>query len=150
MLTRQVFVVTESAATADALRAYLSARGTQDHWQVASAPANFAEDPTAQYVLVARIAQAAPDLLIMTLGAPTSEVFIHQHSPALPPCWALCVGQALRVELGLVRRAPRRLRKLGLEWAWRCWQEPARLIPRYVQDALWFPVAVARDVIRPR
>jgi exopolysaccharide biosynthesis WecB/TagA/CpsF family protein len=150
MLSRRVCVVVESAATAEALRSYLSARGPQANWQVDIAPPNFAEDPAAQYQLVQRIQRAAPDLLIMTLGAPTSEVFIHQHSPALPPCWALCIGQALRVELGLVRRAPRRWRKLGLEWAWRCWQEPGRLIPRYVQDALWFPVAVVSDVLRQR
>jgi exopolysaccharide biosynthesis WecB/TagA/CpsF family protein len=150
MLSRRVCVVVESAATAAALRAYLSARGAQHYWQIDIAPSDFVEDPRSQYQLVERIQQASPDLLIMTLGAPTSEVFIHQHSPVLPPCWALCIGQALRVELGLVRRAPRRWRRLGLEWAWRCWQEPTRLIPRYVQDALWFPFAIVLDVLRLR
>jgi N-acetylglucosaminyldiphosphoundecaprenol N-acetyl-beta-D-mannosaminyltransferase len=61
-------------------------------------------------------------------------------------CWALCVGQGLRVELGLTARAPRSLRALGLEWAWRLAQEPRRLGLRYVLDALWFPVAVLRDL----
>jgi N-acetylglucosaminyldiphosphoundecaprenol N-acetyl-beta-D-mannosaminyltransferase len=52
----------------------------------------------------------------------------------------------LRIELGLVRRAPSLMRAAGLEWAWRVWQEPRRLCARYVLDALWFPAAVLREL----
>jgi N-acetylglucosaminyldiphosphoundecaprenol N-acetyl-beta-D-mannosaminyltransferase len=86
----------------------------------------------------------------MTLGAPVSEVFVDRHAAMLPPCWALCVGQAVRVEIGLVARAPEGWRRLGLEWAWRCRQEPRRLGLRYARAAVWYPVAVMRDLLSGR
>jgi N-acetylglucosaminyldiphosphoundecaprenol N-acetyl-beta-D-mannosaminyltransferase len=51
----------------------------------------------------------------------------------------------VRVELGLVRRAPRGWRRLGLEWLWRLRQEPGRLWRRYLGAMVWFPVAMLRD-----
>jgi N-acetylglucosaminyldiphosphoundecaprenol N-acetyl-beta-D-mannosaminyltransferase len=103
-------------------------------------------DEAAQSALVRMIVQSACSILVMTLGAPVSEVFVHRHRQALPPCWALCVGQALRVELNLVRRAPLLWRQCGLEWFWRLRLEPRRLLGRYVRALLWFPVAVLRDL----
>jgi N-acetylglucosaminyldiphosphoundecaprenol N-acetyl-beta-D-mannosaminyltransferase len=88
--------------------------------------------------------------MVVTLGAPVSEIFVQKNRDRLPGCWALCVGQALRVELGLVRRAPPRWQSLGLEWAWRLREEPGRLGTRYLKDALWFPVAVLRDLVDGR
>jgi N-acetylglucosaminyldiphosphoundecaprenol N-acetyl-beta-D-mannosaminyltransferase len=39
-----------------------------------------------------------------------------------------------------VRRAPRWMQKLGLEWVHRLWQEPQRLAKRYLVDGLPFAV----------
>jgi N-acetylglucosaminyldiphosphoundecaprenol N-acetyl-beta-D-mannosaminyltransferase len=86
----------------------------------------------------------------MTLGAPVSETFVYRYRDTISPCWALCVGQALRVEIGLTPRAPRGWRRLGLEWAWRCVWEPWRLVPRYIRAAAWFPCAVGLDLARLR
>jgi exopolysaccharide biosynthesis WecB/TagA/CpsF family protein len=143
---RRVVVVAETAATASRLRQWLTARHWAENWRVELAPPGLAANVAAQATLVQAIMAARPDILILTLGAPVSEVFIYRHRAALPPVWALCIGQAVRVEIGLVKRAPKFWRIAGLEWAWRCVQEPRRLGLRYAKDLAWFPWAVARDL----
>ncbi len=145
---RRVFAIVEASVTADRLRQWLSDRGWRDNWTIETAPREFGVDQAAQMALAHRIAVARPHILIMTLGAPVSEVFVYRYRDTMPPCWVLCVGQALRVELGLAVRAPRVWRRLGLEWAWRCAHEPRRLGARYLWGALWFPCAVLLDLAR--
>jgi len=144
--SQRLFLVVESEATAVAARAWAQARGLASRTDVAVAVPNLGEDRIAQEVLADAVAAHDATLLVMTLGAPVSEVFVHRNRDRLPPCWAICVGQGLRVELGLVARAPRRWRAVGLEWLWRIQQEPRRLGLRYLLDAVWFPVAVVRDL----
>jgi len=142
-----VFLVVESTATARAATDWSARRGLAGRIQVAVAPADLGTNEAADRALVREIRSARPSILIMTLGAPASEKFVHRHRHALPACWALCVGQALRVELGLARRAPKLWQGLGLEWLWRLAREPRRLAGRYAQALLWFPVAVWLDLV---
>jgi exopolysaccharide biosynthesis WecB/TagA/CpsF family protein len=142
--SKSVFVVVESEETESALRAWARGQGLFGLWAEV-APAGLSAKPAVQEALARRIQQAAPDILIITLGAPLSEVFIDQHRHILPCCWALCVGQAVRIHLGLVARAPAAWQGLGLEWLWRIRQEPRRLLGRYVRAAFWFPVAVWQE-----
>ena len=142
---KRVFMVVESASTALAVTNWASRLGLA-YLQVAAAPRGLADDAEAQTRLACAIRDAAPAILIMTLGAPLSETFVHRHRTDLPPCWALCVGQAVRVELGLTARAPRIWQRTGLEWLWRLLHEPRRLAGRYARAASWFPVAVWQDL----
>jgi exopolysaccharide biosynthesis WecB/TagA/CpsF family protein len=146
LASRRVVVVAESWATQLALRDWLVPRGLSRAWHAVVAPRQLGEDAVAEAALVAAIAAFAPDILIMTLGAPVSEEFVYRHMEALPPCWALCFGQAVRVEIGLMGRAPRAMRLLGLEWFWRSLREPRRLLPRYARAAMWLPRAIAADL----
>ena len=144
---QRLSVVVEADCTRRALHRWADAQGL-DGLHVITAPPDMGADARAQADLARTIARAAPDVLVMTLGAPVSEVFVHTHRAMLGDCWALCVGQAVRVHLGLVQRAPATWQRLGLEWLWRVRQEPARLTGRYVRALLWFPVAIAGDVRR--
>ena len=144
----RIFLIVESRVTAVAASLWAHAIGLADRIEITVAPPRLDSDEVAQSELVQSIVQAAPTLLVITLGAPVSEVFVHRHRHALPPCWALCVGQALRVELALTRRAPALWQAFGLEWLWRLVHEPRRLLSRYVQSLAWFPVAIWRDVSR--
>jgi N-acetylglucosaminyldiphosphoundecaprenol N-acetyl-beta-D-mannosaminyltransferase len=89
-------------------------------------------------------------VLLMAVGAPRSEVFVDTYRALLPPCWAFCVGQAVKIELGLVRRASPKWQSAGLEWLWRLFQEPKRLAKRYVTAAGGFGLAVVEDQLRTR
>ncbi len=143
--TRRLLVVVESHRTRAVFLAWAEQRGLP-HAQAIIAPAKLAGDAAAQMALAAAISAAAPDILVLTLGAPLSETFVHTHRHVLPQCWALCVGQAVRVQLGLTERAPLAWQRAGLEWLWRIRQEPQRLAGRYARALAWFPVAVAQDL----
>ena len=142
----RIFILVESRATAAAARLWANTTCLADRISIAVAPPGLAADERAQADLVQRIGMEAPTLLVMTLGAPVSEVFVHRNRQALPPCWALCVGQALRVEMALTRRAPAFWQALGLEWLWRLAHEPRRLLGRYARALAWFPIAIWRDL----
>ena len=142
---RKLLVVVESQRTRAAFIAWADRSGLP-HAQAIIAPAKLAGDTAAQMALATAIGAVAPDVLVLTLGAPLSETFVHVHRNLLPGCWALCVGQAVRVQLGLTERAPRAWQRAGLEWLWRIRQEPRRLAARYARALAWFPVAVARDL----
>ncbi len=144
-----IFIVVESKQSEWAAIAWAARLGLTGRIRVALAPPGLAGNAAAQAKLAADIRLARPTILVMTLGAPVSEEFVHRQRGVLPPCWALCVGQAVRVELGLTQRAPAAYRRLGLEWLWRIGQEPRRLLGRYAKALAWFPVAVLRD-LQPR
>jgi exopolysaccharide biosynthesis WecB/TagA/CpsF family protein len=143
---RRVLVVAEGPRTADALHRWADARDLGSLWHAVVAPPRLLDDPEGQQSLVQCVARCAPDILVMTLGAPASEIFVHRHRSSLRARWALCCGQAVRVELGLAWRAPAWLGRLNLEWAWRLMHEPKRLAPRYLRDALATPMLVMADL----
>jgi exopolysaccharide biosynthesis WecB/TagA/CpsF family protein len=143
-----VFAVVETESTAAALTAWAARRGLAESVRAHVAARDLLNQPAEQRRVAAEASAFGATILVMTLGAPVSEVFAYRHRECLPPCWVLCVGQALRVELGLVTRAPRVVRALALEWFWRILQEPRRLAPRYLRAAIGFPVAAMRDAAR--
>jgi exopolysaccharide biosynthesis WecB/TagA/CpsF family protein len=147
LATIRVAVVLESEATRKCLDLWLAGRGLLGNWSILVAPAAFSKRAEDQRRLAKEVAASRPQIVLVTLGAPTSETFVDMNRNELPPCWVLCVGQALRVEIGMIDRAPKAMRALGLEWAWRIYQEPRRLVPRYLKAGLWFPLAVARDLV---
>jgi exopolysaccharide biosynthesis WecB/TagA/CpsF family protein len=146
IVRQSLFLVVESQSTFAAASAWAGGLGPEQRIRIALAPPGLAGDLAAQLRLADAIRAAAPSLLVVTLGAPLSEVFVHRHRHVLPPCWALCLGQAVRVELGLTRRAPGAWHRFGLEWLWRIGQEPRRLTGRYGLALAWLPVAILRDL----
>jgi N-acetylglucosaminyldiphosphoundecaprenol N-acetyl-beta-D-mannosaminyltransferase len=98
--------------------------------------------------VVARINAARPDLLFVGMGSPRQEIWLGRHFPQLTCRLALPVGGAFEVLAGRRSRAPVRLQKAGLEWAWRLAQEPRRLARRYLVDDLRFLPMVLRELCR--
>ncbi len=140
-----VVAIVDGESTRVSILMWLAARGLKK-WHVIAAPRGLSGDRVASHRLGAQVAAHSPHIVLIGLGAPTSEMFVVGQSASWPACWVLCVGQALRIEAGVVRRAPQWLGIVGLEWLWRLMQEPRRLMPRYVRAALWFPVAVFQDL----
>ena len=149
LASQRMCLVLESEQTARAVRDWSAAKRLAECVTTFVAPPGLLADAAAQAAMLAAIREASPTILVMTLGAPQSEILVHRHRDALPPCWALCVGQAVRIELGLTARAPAFWQRMGLEWLWRARQEPRRLIRRYMRALLWFPAAILQDM-RPR
>jgi len=86
--------------------------------------------------ILRRIETANPAILLVAFGNPKQEIWIHRHKDRLKVPVAIGVGGALDMIAGNLKRAPRWVQAMQLEWAFRLAQEPVRLVPRYVNDAL--------------
>lgn len=84
------------------------------------------------------------DLLFVAYGAPEQERWIARNLPYLPVKVAIGVGGALDFISGRKKRAPKILRRIGLEWFYRLLQEPQRL-PRILNATVKFPFLVFKQ-----
>ena len=84
---------------------------------------------------LARLRAAAPDITVIGLGAPREMIWSQRHRDELPPGLVLTCGGWFGHLVGDERRAPRMLRRSGLEWIARVAQAPTRLGPRYARGA---------------
>lgn len=75
----------------------------------------------------------APDIVWVSLGAPKQEQFMSRLLPLLNRGVLFGVGAVFNFYAGVgkVRRAPRWMRRLRLEWLHRALEEPSKNIPRY-------------------
>lgn len=109
---------------------------------VCSPPIGFERDDRENDAILSQIRTAQPDLVIVGLGAPKQELWVHRHREQLCAKAALCVGATIDFLAGEKRRAPRWMQRVGLEWFHRMASEPRRLIRRYAKDAWVFPQLV--------
>jgi N-acetylglucosaminyldiphosphoundecaprenol N-acetyl-beta-D-mannosaminyltransferase len=99
-----------------------------------------------QAALHVRIRLAHPDILFVAFGQPKGERWIDQHFLKLGVPVCVQIGASLDFAAGRLRRAPRWMQKIGLEWAFRLALEPRRLGVRYLRNG-WFIVRmVVRDL----
>lgn len=110
-----------------------------------SPPLGFEHRPDENAAIVERVAASRADLLVLGLGAPKQELWIHAHRRAVQVPVALCVGATIDFLAGEKKRAPRWMQVLGLEWCHRLLSEPRRLAKRYARDAWIFPQLVWRE-----
>jgi N-acetylglucosaminyldiphosphoundecaprenol N-acetyl-beta-D-mannosaminyltransferase len=111
-----------------------------------SPPRGFEENETENARILAEIAAAEPDVLIVGLGAPKQELWVHKHRDRIRAKIALCVGATIDFLAGDKQRAPRWMRSSGLEWVHRVALEPKRLSGRYLRDGLALPGLVFREL----
>jgi N-acetylglucosaminyldiphosphoundecaprenol N-acetyl-beta-D-mannosaminyltransferase len=100
--------------------------------------------------LVEQIRESKADVLLVAFGAPRQEAWIRKHRDRLGVRSALGVGGLLDFYSGRIPRAPQWLRELGLEWAYRLYQEPGRMWRRYLVGNIVFLCRVARERRRER
>jgi N-acetylglucosaminyldiphosphoundecaprenol N-acetyl-beta-D-mannosaminyltransferase len=143
----RVFFIANSEKTADGLRRWLLDRGfPEDSIGISVPPFGFERHAEHSRDLAARIRQHRATHLFVGVGAPKSEIWCHQHRHLLGDCYVLCVGAGLEFFLGLRKRAPVIMRKVGMEWLWRFGQEPRRLFRRYFLESWQFVIAMVDDL----
>jgi N-acetylglucosaminyldiphosphoundecaprenol N-acetyl-beta-D-mannosaminyltransferase len=106
-------------------------------------------NPAEDGPLMERIRSANPELLLVALGAPKQELWLHRASPRIRPTVGIGVGAALDFVAG-ARRAPRWMSRAGLEWFFRLVQEPRRLGRRYLVNDPRFLLILYRTLRLPR
>ncbi len=93
--------------------------------------------------VIADIAKSGAKLLFVCLGAPEQEKWISENAVLLAEAGVLCavgLGGSFDVWSGKVKRAPRIVRSLGLEWLFRSLSSPKRI--GRIGSVLSFSVAV--------
>ena len=99
---------------------------------------------------VAEIRDSRADLLFVAFGQPKGERWIQEHLDTLGVPVCVQVGASLDFVAGRVRRAPRWVQKIGMEWAWRIGTDPFRLGPRYARNAAFLLRMALIDLRRGR
>jgi N-acetylglucosaminyldiphosphoundecaprenol N-acetyl-beta-D-mannosaminyltransferase len=113
-----------------------------------SPPLGFEKDDYENRQILDRIAVAGPDVLIVGLGAPKQELWVHKHRLHIEATVAVCAGATIDFLAGEKKRAPVWMQRLGLEWFFRMLSDPRRLVRRYARDAWVFPQLIAKELLR--
>lgn len=144
------FFVVSDLATEGSIRRRLEQQGFGfADVAFAEPPFGFENDGLASQSLVDAIRRHQTTHIFMSVGAPKSEIWLHQHSAVLGDAYGLCFGSGANYMAGTRRRAPLVMRRLGLEWLHRLASEPRRLWRRYLLASWGYLIAMARDWNRP-
>lgn len=101
-----------------------------------SPPYGFEKDENMINEIIRLVKDAKPDILIVGLGCPKQELFMYRYCKEMNVPISLGLGASLDFEAGNVKRAPKWMSDLGLEWLYRIMQDPERLFKRYWNDAI--------------
>jgi N-acetylglucosaminyldiphosphoundecaprenol N-acetyl-beta-D-mannosaminyltransferase len=90
------------------------------------------------------IRRSGADVVLVAFGAPRQDLWIRGNLSKLGAKVVIGVGGLLDFFSGRIPRAPRWIRKLGIEWCYRLCQEPKRLWRRYLLGNVVFLARLAR------
>ena len=87
--------------------------------------------------IIKQINESKAEILLVGLGAPKQEKWIHQYAGELNCRILMGIGGSIDVFAGTVKLAPEFMRKAGLEWLYRLIKEPKRAkrmldLPRFI------------------
>jgi N-acetylglucosaminyldiphosphoundecaprenol N-acetyl-beta-D-mannosaminyltransferase len=100
---------------------------------------NFVNDEGEIASVIRMINDCSPTCLIIGLSAPKQEVWITRYRSAMPSVKIyMGVGATIDYQAGVVKRAPRWMTRVGLEWFYRITTEPRRYWRRYLGDLEYF------------
>lgn len=93
--------------------------------------------------IVKEIHQCRPDLLLVAMGCPKQDFFIHKYKKVLNTKVAIGVGGTFDVISGKTKRAPLFIQKIGLEWFYRLLKNPTRIFRQF--SLISFLVAIFKE-----
>jgi len=83
--------------------------------------------------------KSGANVLVVGVGAPKQEKWIMKYKSQLPNIdLFMALGATIDFEAGNIKRAPKIMQKLHLEWLYRLFKEPKRLWRRYLIDDIPF------------
>ena len=94
--------------------------------------------------IIEEINRLTPDFIWVGLGAPKQEIWMHEHADAFRHGVMFGVGAAFNFMSGAIKRAPRWMQALGLEWLHRLVREPRKLWRRYLSTNTIFMIYLIR------
>ena len=100
----------------------------------------------AEQAILGRIRESGADILIGAFSQPRGEKWIAANYEKTGASVCLQIGASLDFAAGRVQRAPRWVRRSGLEWAFRLALEPRRLAGRYARNTAFLIKSLLRDL----
>lgn len=80
--------------------------------------------------------ESKADLVFVGLGSPKQDDFIQNNKELYKIPLSIPIGSGIDIIGGIYKRAPKWISNIGLEWLYRCFQEPKRLFKRYIIGGL--------------
>jgi N-acetylglucosaminyldiphosphoundecaprenol N-acetyl-beta-D-mannosaminyltransferase len=128
-----------------------AARRIESHWKrvhvvgTDAPPLGFERDPDENTRILEAIRDARTQVLLVALGAPKQELWVHEHRDRIQARVALCVGATVDFLAGERSRAPKWMQRSGFEWLYRLGTDPRRLATRYARNALLLPRLIVAE-----
>ena len=94
------------------------------------------------------IANSRADILFVGMPSPKKELFLDHYKDQLNIPFIMGVGGSFDVVAGLVKRAPKWIQKIGLEWFHRLIQEPRKMWKRYLFTNCLFIFFVMKEKLK--
>ncbi len=113
-------------------------------WKIAGYRNGFIDENEIDRV-INEINDAAPDVLLVAMGNPLQESWIHRHKSQLGVPVCVGVGGLFDHWAGNLRRAPGWVRRLGIEWLQILLQQPHKW-RRYLVGNLAFLIRIRRGL----
>jgi N-acetylglucosaminyldiphosphoundecaprenol N-acetyl-beta-D-mannosaminyltransferase len=103
--------------------------------------------PTEEKELAAKVSLLKPDIIWVGLSTPKQERFMARYLPMLDTKLMIGVGAAFLFHTGAIRDSPEWIKRAGLQWLDRLFQEPSRLWRRYLRNNPVFVFQVILQII---
>jgi poly-beta-1,6-N-acetyl-D-glucosamine synthase len=100
--------------------------------------------------IVEEIRTSGAHMLFVGMPTPFKETWCERYRQRLEVPLIMGVGGSFDVLAGFIKRAPRWLQSLGLEWFWRLLMEPRKLWRRYLTTNSEFIWLATREVVARR
>jgi N-acetylglucosaminyldiphosphoundecaprenol N-acetyl-beta-D-mannosaminyltransferase len=114
-----------------------------------SPPFGFENDEQECQKIVTLINKSGATVLAIGVGAPKQEFWIDKYKHQLTTVKIfLAIGATINFEAGNVKRAPKWMSEVGLEWLYRLACEPRRLWKRYLIDSVPFFWLIFKQKLR--
>lgn len=95
--------------------------------------------------VIKEINELKPNVLFVAMGAPIQEKWIYKNRKKLLVDVATGQGGTFDYEAGRIRRAPKFIQKIGLEWLWRLVRQPSRIIRMLVLPKFFIKILIQKD-----
>ncbi len=113
-----------------------------------SPPFGFENNKKKSRDIIRMINEFQTNVLILCVGCPKSEKWIHKNQGRIKPCLTFAFGDSLNFFTGNKKRAPILIQKSGFEWLFRWLQEPRRLWKRYLIGNAYFILLIFKELAK--
>jgi exopolysaccharide biosynthesis WecB/TagA/CpsF family protein len=100
--------------------------------------------------VIKKIENANPEVIFVAMGVPKQEFFAARLSSKVKGKLIICTGNFFEFYFHNIRRIPKRLRNIGVEWLFRLATEPKRLWKRYIFGIPLFSLYVFKEILKKR